>query len=158
MKSGDAGHVREERAHAFAIELCRLLSDDKCSDVILLDLRGRSPVTDFTILASGTSDRQMRSAGDHASDLAKSHDFAPLAARPMGDDPAWILLDFVDVVLHIFEPDRRAYYDLEMLWGDAPRLPWQRPGQAPPPPPPSGPPVGRNYAGLRSDDILPKPR
>lgn len=112
-------------ARTFAIEVARLLHDDKCTDVLVLDLRELGGVTDFVVIGSGTSDRQMRSAIHHAEELGASLGHA--AYRSSADDRAtWLLADFVDVVVHVFEPNTRAHYDLEMLWGDAKRLRWER--------------------------------
>lgn len=110
-----------------AIELARLASDDKCTDVVLLDVRGLSPISDFVIVASGTSDRQMRAVADHAEDLGAQHGHT--AFRSSKDPRAlWLLIDFSDVVIHIFEPNTRAHYDIEMMWGDAKRIDWERAG------------------------------
>lgn len=114
---------------AFAVEAARLASDDKCEDVVLLDVRNLSQVTDYLIVASGTSDRQMRSVADDVDALAAKHR-CPVFRRDADDRTTWIVVDCVDVVVHIFEPNTRAHYDLEMLWADAPRVEWERPGQA----------------------------
>jgi ribosome-associated protein len=112
----------------FAIEAARLVRDDKCEDVVLMDVRELSQVTDFIIIGSGTSDRQMHSVLRHVEELGKGRKMP--AFRSNADDRStWLLLDFVDVVVHLFEPNTRAHYDLEMLWGDAPRLEWERPDQ-----------------------------
>lgn len=113
----------------FAIELARLFHDDKCTQVLVLDVSGVSPVTNFLVIGSGTSERQMRSVIDHAVDLAEELGLEPY--RLTKDSGAhWLIADFVDVVAHLFEPNTRAHYDLEMLWGDAQQIPWSRPGQA----------------------------
>ena len=105
----------------FAVELSRLAGDNKCEDVTAMDLRGRSSVTDFFVVCSGTSDRQMRSTADSMIEHAKK-----LGERPYGlsgyRNAQWILIDFVDVVVHIFTTEQHKFYDLELLWGDAPRL------------------------------------
>ena len=109
----------------FAIELARIAHDNKSEDVIALDLRGISPVTDFVLICTGTSDRQMRAVADIVVEYGKK-----VGERPLGfsgyESAAWILLDYVDVVFHIFAKVYREYYDLELLWGDAPRLEWAR--------------------------------
>ncbi len=108
-----------------AIELARLAHDDKCTDIVVLDVRGLSPISDFVIVASGTSDRQMRAVADHAEDEGAKHGHH--AYRSSKDPRAlWLLIDFSDVVIHIFEPNTRAHYDIEMMWGDAKRVPWKR--------------------------------
>lgn len=119
-------------AEAFAIEIARLAHDDKCHDITVLDVRGLNPVADFVIIASGTSDRQMRAAATHVEHLGEQLGHMPF--RSSKDARAtWLLVDFVDVVFHVFEPNTRAHYDLEMMWGDAPRLAWERPKNARPP-------------------------
>ncbi len=105
--------------------MARLADDNKCDDVTVMDLRGRSSVADFFIVCSGTSDRQIRGAADGITEHAKK-----LGTRVFGkagyDHAEWVLLDFVDVVVHVFTPESRRFYDLELLWGDAPRLNWAR--------------------------------
>lgn len=92
----------------------------------MLDLRGISPVTDFFVIFTGTSDRQMRSIGDEITDAAAAGGHRLLHAAGM-DSGGWILLDLVDVVVHIFDHMHRQYYDLELIWGDAPRVRWKPP-------------------------------
>ena len=102
----------------FAIEAARLLEDRHCTEVKLLDLRGISQVCDFILIGSGTSDRQMRSVADEVGTLGKERGASRFRTN---NDPAstWIIVDFVDLVVHLFEPSRRAYYDLEDLWSDS---------------------------------------
>ncbi len=103
------------------------MSDDKCEDVVVLDVGEKSSVTEFLVIGSGTSDRQMRSALHHVEELGSRTGYGVL--RSSSDDRAtWLLADFVNVVVHLFEPNTRAHYDLEMMWGDAKRLAWQRRG------------------------------
>lgn len=109
----------------FAVEAARLLEDRHCTDIRLLDLRGISQVCDFILIGSGTSDRQMRSVADEVSMLGKERGESRFRTN---NDPAstWIIVDFVDLVVHLFEPSRRAYYDLEDLWSDAADLEFDR--------------------------------
>jgi ribosome-associated protein len=113
----------------FAIEIARIVSDDKCADVTVMDLRGLSPVTDYFVICSGTSDRQMRTATEHAIEYGKKVGEPPFTKSGV-ETATWILVDFVNVVLHVFTPEHRNYYDLELLWGDAPRTDWQRSASA----------------------------
>jgi ribosome-associated protein len=114
-----------EGARQFAIELAQLAEDLKSQDVVALDLRTIGTVTDFTIICTGTSERQMRAVADAVIEHGRK-----LGQRPYGfagtENSIWIIVDFVDVVFHIFSKPYRDYYDLELLWGDAPRLEWQR--------------------------------
>jgi len=121
--SGGTG--RKGTSRRLAVALARTCAENRCRDVVVLDLRHLSPVTDFFVLATGTSDRQMRAAAGHARDAAKA-----IGERPFGfegaDSGRWVLQDYVEVILHLFNDESRRYYDLELLWGDAPRVPWQR--------------------------------
>lgn len=108
---------------AFAVAAARSLRDSRCEDIIVLDVRGLSHVTDYVVIGSGTSQRQMGSALQHVEDLARETGFGRLQTST-DDRSLWLLADFVDVVVHLFEPNTRAYYDLEMLWGDAPQVDW----------------------------------
>ncbi len=123
FKKSDPAEIAE-----FAIESARLLHDDKCEDVVLLDVRAKSMVCDYILIGSGTSDRQMRSVLDHVEAMGKERGFSSFHSST-DDRSTWLLTDMVDVVIHLFEPNTRAHYDLEMLWGDAPRVDWERPDQ-----------------------------
>ncbi len=144
---------REAAAHAFAIEAARSLKDDKCEDVLLIDLRGRSQITDFFVVASGTSERQMRSAAQNVANLADSSPLNLYRSNLNSHDEGWIFLDLVDVVAHVLTEQSRHYYDIEMLWGDAPRIDWRREAERNDEPPPD-----RNRAGLKPGDLPPGPR
>ena len=120
----------------FAVEAARIAHDDKCENVVLLDVRGLSQVTKFIVVASGTSDRQMASVLEHILAHAKGTGHGAFG-RSSDEGRTWMLADFVDVVVHLFEPNTRAHYDLEMLWGDAKRVAWERPDQ-----------VNRDHAGV----------
>lgn len=109
----------------FAIELARIAADLKSEDVVAFDLRGITSVTDYTVICTGTSDRQMRAVADAVIEYARK-----VGQKPYGvagtENAVWIIVDFVDVVVHVFGRLYREYYDLELLWGDAPRLDWMR--------------------------------
>ena len=115
----------QARLQEFLVEAARLLSDLQCGDVLIFDVRDMSQVTDYIIIATGTSDRQMKSAGSHVAELAQQYDLQRFGTE-RDDASRWIVLDFVEVMIHLFEPEARAHYDLEMMWGDAPQLPWKR--------------------------------
>ena len=108
-----------------AVELARTCDDDKCRDVTILDLRGLCSMADYFVIATGTSQRQIRTVADHLVQRA-----AQFGWRPLGIEGAqyshWVLIDLVDVVVHVFAPSYRELYDLELLWGDASRVPWER--------------------------------
>jgi ribosome-associated protein len=108
-------------ARAFALAAAQLAESRHCSDIVVLDLRGMSPATDYFVIATGTSDRQMRTVADEISQEARDRGMQRFG-RAGYERGRWILLDFVDVVIHIFDRENREYYDLELLWGDAKKL------------------------------------
>ena len=118
------GTDRTEAAKAFAIEAARLAANTRCHDVNVLDVRGLCPVADFFVIASGTSPRQMRTVVDELRELGEAKNFSPLA-RSGYEGESWMLLDCVDVLVHVFSDMARHYYDLDGLWGDAKRVTWQ---------------------------------
>jgi ribosome-associated protein len=93
--------------------------------VVILDLRGLSSVADFFVIGTGTSERQMRAVVDEIDEYAASTGHSRYGSGGLDSD-TWMLADYVDVVIHMFDHERRRYYDLELLWGDAPRIHWQR--------------------------------
>ena len=105
-------------AAAFAVSAARLLIDRHCEDVVLLDVSTVSQVCDYVLIGTGTSDRQMKSVASELTNLSKEGGLE--AFRKSVDSSAtWIVIDFITVVTHLFEPQLRAYYDLEDLWSDA---------------------------------------
>jgi ribosome-associated protein len=95
-----------------------------CRDVVVLEMGGVNPITDFFVIATGTSSRQMRAVCDEARELGAAHGWRTVHSCGT-DGERWMLLDFIDVVLHVFDAAARAYYDLDNLWGDAKHIPWQ---------------------------------
>ncbi|MFW1676608.1 ribosome silencing factor [Pontibacter sp. JAM-7] len=92
------------------------LEDMKAKEIVLLDVRGRSTVTDYMIIASGTSRRHAASVAEEVVIQVKQAGLMPLGTegQEAGD---WILVDLGDVVVHVMMPDARSFYDLERLWG-----------------------------------------
>jgi ribosome-associated protein len=96
-------------------------SDKKASDIVVLDLRGILGYADYFVICSGNSDRQTKAIHDGIHEGMK-HDHGQFPRRVEGLPQAtWILLDYIDVVVHVFTPEVRDYYRLEQLWGEAPR-------------------------------------
>ena len=114
-----------DTARKLAIEAARLACDSHCEDIVVLDLRGISPVTDYFVIATGTSPRQMRSVADDIASFGKSIG-QPVWQKAGMDSSQWVLLDFVDLVVHLFDSQARGYYDLELMWGEAPHVKWKR--------------------------------
>ena len=110
-----------DAAKDFALAAAKVAAERHCSDIVVLDLRSKSPATDYFVIATGTSDRQMRTVADEICEAARKVHFRRFG-RAGYEQARWILLDFIDVVIHIFDSEYRDYYDLELLWGDAERL------------------------------------
>jgi ribosome-associated protein len=115
----------------FAIEAARLAANTHCSNVVVLDVRNLSPITDYFVLATGTSARQMRTVCDEAAELGEKMNYKPLSTSGY-EGEQWILSDFFHVILHLFNNESRSFYDLDNLWGDAPQVDW-RDGMPTPP-------------------------
>ncbi len=107
---------------SMAAAVAELASDRKALDVVQLDLRRLVGYADYFVICSGRTDRQTRAIHDAIHQGMKS-DHALLPRRVEGlSEGRWILIDYLDVVVHIFTPETREYYRLEQLWGEAPSL------------------------------------
>lgn len=114
-----------EAARQFSVDAARLLADTRCNHIVVLDVSNLSPVTDFMVIATGTSPRQMKTAAEDVEELGAPRDFRALSRAGDGGTN-WSCIDFFDVVVHIFSQDARLFYDLDAMWGDARRVPWER--------------------------------
>ena len=103
----------------------RTARDHKARDIVVLDMRGLHPLYDYFVLCTGASRRQIHTLAEEIDD----------ALRGVGDSrmgiegyqaSKWVVQDYGDVLVHVFDPDTRAYYSLEELWADAPRIDWER--------------------------------
>jgi ribosome-associated protein len=109
-------------SEALARLCASIAADKKAEDLIVLDLRGLSSFTDFYVICTGSSEPQLKAiAGEVQSQIKKDHD-----RKPMGVDgpplSQWVVVDYGDVVMHIFHTSKRDLYRLEDMWNDAPRL------------------------------------
>jgi ribosome-associated protein len=107
---------------------CRELADDKkAENIVILDVRKLSSVTDYFVIASGSSEPHLRAIVQEITDKLRDEE----QLRPRATDGAlrtnWVVLDFFDVIVHVMRGDVREHYDLESLWGDAPRVRPRRP-------------------------------
>jgi ribosome-associated protein len=95
-----------------------LALEKKALDVVILDLRGLDAFTDYFVICSGEVDLQVKAIVDHVYETLLLERIKPLD-REGYENLQWVLIDYVDVVLHVFVPDRREFYGLERLWIDA---------------------------------------
>jgi len=109
-----------------AIEIARLALGSRCHSVNVLHVSDLGSVTDYMIIATGTSGRQMKGVADEIEDFANEHGHHVMSRTKTGEgDEQWILLDFVDFVVHLFLDEARQFYDLDSLWGDAKKVQWK---------------------------------
>ena len=106
--------------------LCaRVAADNKGRDVVVLDMRGVTPIYDFLVLATGASRRQMHAIAEEVDAAMRE-----VGDRRLGiegyEASRWIVQDYGDVVMHVFDTEAREYYALEDLWADARRVDWER--------------------------------
>ena len=110
----------ELSAEQLAERIAEIASDRKAADVRVVDLRGIVSYTDFFVICSGNTERQTKAIQD-AIHLELKNEAGLLPRRAEGEREArWILLDYLDCVVHIFTPEARRYYRLDQLWGEAP--------------------------------------
>lgn len=95
-----------------------LAADKQALDILVLDVRAATDFTDFFVICSGAVDVHVSAIADHIEREMRAMGYRP-AHTEGADTRRWILLDYVDIVVHIFQPDARTYYALERLWGDA---------------------------------------
>jgi ribosome-associated protein len=98
------------------------LDDDKAEDVVLIDLKGKSPLADSVVVATGRSARHVASMADHLVRTLKENGFgkAQVEGLPHAD---WVLIDAGDVIVHLFRPEVRAFYQIEKIWSvDSPHM------------------------------------
>ena len=100
--------------------IAQLADDKKAIDIVELDLRGVLDYTDFFIVCTGNTDRQTKAIHDAIHfGMKREHGVLPERVEGVGE-ARWILMDYLDVVVHVFTPETRDYYRLEQLWGEVP--------------------------------------
>jgi len=103
--------------------LCRKLADDKkAEDLLILDVRDISSITDYFVIASGSSEPHLRAIAEEITDTLKTERGLVPRAKDGTIHTGWLVLDFFDVIVHVMRTDVRRRFDLESLWGDAPRV------------------------------------
>jgi ribosome-associated protein len=105
-------------------------AENRGREIVIIDLRKLTTLVDFFVIASGTSRRQIHTVADEI-----DRTLTQLGEKRIGiegyNESHWVLLDYGDVVVHLFDDNTRRYYDLENLWGDAPRIEWEQGNPAP---------------------------
>jgi len=106
-----------------ALLCARAALDHKAIDLVILEVKNLSSFTDYFVISSGNSDRQVQAIASHIKEKLEKQGIYPLGIEGKREG-RWILLDYGDVVIHIFYQPVREFYDLERLWSDAPKVDW----------------------------------
>lgn len=101
----------------------RITDEQKGIDPVILELRGMTALTDYFVICSGTSDRQVQAIAEHLEKQLKAQGIMPLGIEGR-QEGRWILMDYDDVIIHVFQESERGFYDLENLWHECPRIPY----------------------------------
>ena len=112
-----------------AIAVARAAADKQATDIVVLDVHRTIVITDLFVICSAGSQRQIRTVIETIEEAVRRLGEKPVR-REGEQDAGWWLLDYIDVVVHVFGEEERAYYDLERLWRDAPRIDWREPDAA----------------------------
>ena len=105
--------------------LCAKIADaKKAEDILIFDVRKLTSITDFFVICNGFNERQLQSIAGEIESQLHSHGIHAVGIEGYTNG-RWILMDYVDVVIHLFDREMRHFYDLELLWGDAPKLLWK---------------------------------
>lgn len=120
-----SGGTETLNSEEIAIICANVAEDKKAEDILIFDVRKLTFVTDFFVICSGTNERQLQTIASEIELKLHSYGIHPVG-REGYREALWILMDYGDVIVHLFRKDMRRYYDLELLWGDAPKLPWKK--------------------------------
>jgi ribosome-associated protein len=113
-----------ETARERAFLCARVAAEHKARDILVLDMRGITPLYDYFVLATGSSRRQLHTLAEEVDAAMRAEGDVRLGIEGY-EASKWVVQDYGDVVVHLFDPDTRGYYALEELWADAPRLEWE---------------------------------
>lgn len=119
-----AGRPVESDSRVLAVSAARAAAEKQASRIVVMDVRELIVITDYFVVASGSSDRQIRTIVEEIERALAALGRKPIRREGEGE-AAWILLDFFDIVVHVFSDEQRDYYDLERLWRDAPVVEWE---------------------------------
>ncbi len=104
-------------AKEFAEKICKVLSDRKAEDIVCIDVKDKTAVADYYVVASGRSMTQTRALIEHVEEEMDKIGVAPVRREGVREG-RWAVLDYADVIVHIFNDETRLFYHLESLWGD----------------------------------------
>ena len=117
--------TRNANAVNRAVLCAQVAEDHKGKDILVLDLRGLTPIFDFFVIATGQSRRQIHTLAEEVDDYMRSEGEKRLSIQGY-QASRWVVQDYGDIVVHVFDANSREYYALEELWADAPHIEWKR--------------------------------
>ena len=118
-----SGGIKTLDSREIAILCARIANDKKAEDILIFDVKNLTFIADFFVICSGLNSRQLQSIAGEIE--LKLHSYGIHWVGIQGySDARWILMDYGDVIVHLFDRDMRHFYDLELLWGDAQKLSW----------------------------------
>lgn len=115
--------IKKITPRKLAIDLARWADKKKAHNIVILDLQKILSITDFFIICSGRNKKQTQAIADHLREKAKTLSISLLGQEGYKEG-SWVLLDFGEMVVHVFHEETRGFYDLEFLWSEAPRIRW----------------------------------
>jgi ribosome-associated protein len=118
-----------EESRQAAVAAARAAAAKQAEHITILDVHGLIVITDYFVVCSGETERQVRTIVEEIEKALRDLGRKPVR-REGESERRWVLLDYVDLVVHVFTEQEREYYDLERLWGDAPRSAWEEEGIA----------------------------
>lgn len=113
-----------QRSLELAIAAARVAQDNRGQEIVILDVRQATPICDYFVLATGTSRRQLHAISEEIDQKLEKELGDRRLSREGYDDSQWILLDYGNIVVHLFDEKTRGFYDLEGLWADGERVEW----------------------------------
>ncbi len=99
-------------------QICTWMDDKKAQDIVAIDVADRTIIADCFVIGSGRSDQQVRSIADEVEDKMAEKGDLPLLRKEGNREGRWIVLDYGDILIHVFHQDERKYYNMERLWAD----------------------------------------
>jgi len=117
----DTARKAPEQPLDLARRIVDILSDRKAADIVLLDIHPMASFADYFVICTATSERQMQALAEAVAEALERDGIRPAQVEGTPDS-GWILMDYGDVIVHIFSPDTRSYYQLERIWANAPTI------------------------------------
>jgi ribosome-associated protein len=118
----NCGHGADLTPLDLALRIARLAEEKLASDIVVLDMREHCSFTDYFVICTGRNPRQTLAIADEVAETLKREERVLPRSRAGGREGTWVLLDYLDVVVHVFTPEARDFYRLEQLWGDVPAV------------------------------------